>query len=85
MNRCKQCHHTNLLMVSSLRYVFFMSVFPVVIAMAIGLLAEKIFFLFIPAIILTNIVLAKKKAPIILCKDCRHVETPQTRPAKETV
>ncbi|WP_240376138.1 hypothetical protein [Bacillus piscicola] len=71
--RCTKCGHANMLSISPTRYAFTMSTLPVGLALVIGFFIEPLMFLFIPAIILTNHLLAKKKAPFHFCKACNHM------------
>jgi hypothetical protein len=54
---------------------------PVLVILAIGLFFEPLFFLFIPAVFVTNYVLAKRKAPMAICRNCRHVDKKYALPA----
>lgn len=63
------------------RYLFMTSILPVLVVLAIGLFFEPLFFLFIPAVIVTNYILAKRKAPMVICRSCRHVENKYSLPA----
>ncbi|MFB4163298.1 hypothetical protein ACE1TI_05545 [Alteribacillus sp. JSM 102045] len=73
--RCNNCGKSELWIMSPIRYVFFMSTLPIIAAILIGLAADPVFFLFIPAVILTNLVLAKRKTPMKICKNCKHTES----------
>ncbi|SDI62757.1 hypothetical protein [Alteribacillus bidgolensis] len=72
--KCSKCGKSNLWVMSPIRYIFFTSTLPVLAALLFGFLADPVFFLFIPAVILTNHLLAKKKTPLKICKDCKHTE-----------
>ncbi|SDI03737.1 hypothetical protein SAMN05192534_11924 [Alteribacillus persepolensis] len=69
---CSACKSSNVWVMSPLRYIFFMSVLPVLAAVLFAVIIHAGFVLFIPAVILTNHMLSKKKAPLVVCRDCKH-------------
>ncbi|MFB5662725.1 hypothetical protein [Alteribacillus sp. HJP-4] len=71
---CNSCGSRNVVLMTKWRYVFFMSSLPLVTAVLLGFLFHSVFYLFTPGIILMNIILAGKKAPVKICKDCKQME-----------
>ncbi|WP_059104333.1 hypothetical protein [Shouchella shacheensis] len=80
---CTACRSENLAVMTKWRYVWFMSTLPVLVTVGIGLLVEPIFSLFAPAIVLTNYMLAKKKTPLKICKNCKHIQKPNQPRSKK--
>ncbi|MBB6451545.1 hypothetical protein HNR44_003558 [Geomicrobium halophilum] len=74
-NACPTCKSNKIWEMTQKRYIFTMSVPPLIVIILIAVLVEPVFIAFMPAIILTNIILAKRKAPILFCKECRHQST----------
>ncbi|MFC4737700.1 hypothetical protein ACFO4L_13935 [Bacillus daqingensis] len=70
--RCPSCRSRDVKVIERWQYMFMMSVLPVVVTTAVGILFTPLFLLFIPAILLTNDLIARRKTPMMICRSCRR-------------
>ncbi|MBB5172381.1 hypothetical protein [Texcoconibacillus texcoconensis] len=69
---CSSCESEQVIVISKWRYIIMTAIWPLLITLAIGVLFHLLFLLFIPALIWMNIMVAKRKAPLVICRACRH-------------
>ncbi|NJP38596.1 hypothetical protein [Alkalicoccus luteus] len=69
---CPACRSRDVKVIERWQYMFMMSVLPVVVTTAVGIVFTPLFLLFIPAILLTNDLIARRKTPFMMCRSCRR-------------
>ncbi|PYZ95229.1 hypothetical protein CR194_06865 [Salipaludibacillus keqinensis] len=69
--RCRACESGQVMIISKYRYFIMTSIFPVIVTVAIAFLFDLLFLLFIPALLLMNLMIAERKTPLLICQNCR--------------
>lgn len=72
--QCPSCRSSSVTMLHKWRYLFMTSMLPVLVILAAGIFFEPLFLLFIPAVIITNYIIAVRKTPMLICRGCRYIE-----------
>ncbi|UTR08796.1 hypothetical protein MM300_12700 [Evansella sp. LMS18] len=72
--QCPSCRSSSVTVLHKWRYLFMTSMLPVLVILAAGIFFEPLFLLFLPAVIVTNYIIAGKKTPMLICRGCRHIE-----------
>ncbi|MCE7792357.1 hypothetical protein K8O68_07985 [Salipaludibacillus sp. CUR1] len=68
---CPSCNSPNMIVISKARYMIMMTVLPVIVSAVIAVMFHPVFLLFIPGLIWMNKMIADRKAPLIICRECK--------------
>ncbi|TVP82090.1 MAG: hypothetical protein EA344_12070 [Alkalicoccus sp.] len=79
---CTSCQSSNVMIMQKWRYLFLTSMLPVLVVLAVSIFIEPLFLLFIPAVLVTNYIISARKTPMVMCRDCRHIEKGASLPQR---
>ncbi|WP_018923156.1 hypothetical protein [Salsuginibacillus kocurii] len=71
-NQCSACYSEHIMVIPKARYIIMTSVLPLFVTAAIAIIFHLLFLLFIPALVWMNVMIAQRKAPLVVCRECRH-------------
>ncbi|CAM3982243.1 hypothetical protein [Alkalicoccus chagannorensis] len=69
---CPECQSDSTLTVSLGRYVFVTSTLPLLLTIILAVWISPVLLWFIPPLFATNYLIGRKRAPMVVCRNCRR-------------